>query len=68
MNVRGRGVDTDGFKVDSNLGSTQQTTVQLIEVRMYESNVYSPAKAMASKSHQSIFTDYTLSVETYNLM
>ena len=23
-------------------------------------------RAMASKTHQSIFTDYTLSVETYN--
>ena len=43
-----------------------QTIVKLIEVRTYEPNVYSPEKAMTSKSHQSIFTDFTLSVETNN--
>ena len=40
-----------------------QTTAQLIEVCM---SLMCIAKVMASKSHQSIFTDYTLSVENYS--
>ena len=45
----------DGFKVDSKLGSTAANHCPA-HCSTCESNVYSLVKAMASKSHLSIFT------------
>ena len=51
------------FKVNSKLGSTLRAAPNHFQlIKAYESNVYSPVKAMASKS-QSIIIDFTLSVE-----